>query len=448
MHYFGLHIWPTSDAILLSVISSYIIYRKERYQFLGFIILGAVPLIKSGYVFSTLVLFFYFIIKKDLKLNNFLKSGISFAVFPISYLSLVFYNLGFEELWTELFKMTKFTSLWATSFGINNTSLIISAFISCLPFFFMHKKIKYVDFRILIIFSLLFLVSIESFLIMGPKPRYFLYSLFVFFAIFNIKNKLPNLEKFELPFLLCLVLGFSSTLSGGWPVAHWVSGSFIALCILLVFQLSSKSNIRYEFFFSSFLVKTILIILIFYSPVTENIELRNNYNYRDIGNNRSLTFNLKDINKYYGNIYTSENTYVYLSSIEECLSSIDSKNVSVYPDNPFIYTMYDLNNPLIIDRFEGYFVGSEYVKFRLSKNIEYLNSQDNIEFAILLQTYPAMNIVKIDKEKINLVNNREDSGFWDEGLKNIHYIRDNLNGNLSTCNSFEIISKNINFVDY
>ena len=64
MHYFGLHIWPTSDAILLSVISSYIIYRKERYQFLGFIILGAVPPCKIRICFFNTCIIFLLYYKK------------------------------------------------------------------------------------------------------------------------------------------------------------------------------------------------------------------------------------------------------------------------------------------------------------------------------------------------------------------------------------------------
>jgi len=446
MHNFGLHIWPTTDGVLLSLIACLIIYRKEKYKYLGFMILGLVPLLKSGFLFSTVILFFYFTLKTKFNINQFIKSSIGFAVFPISYLFLVIYNSGFDEMWTELFKMPKFWSLWISSLGINDFTLVISTLVSCLPFFFVHKKFKYLDMRFLIIFSLLFLVSIESFLEIGPKPRYFLYSLFVFIAIFLLKNKVDNLNEFELPLLLCLMLGFSSTLSGGWAVSHWVSGSLIAICILLVFHLLGESSLIYDEFFNSS-IKIFVIILIFYPPVIENLEVRSNYNYRDIGQNSNLNFNLNDINKYYGNVYTSENIYNYLSSIEECLSLIDSKNVSVYPDNPFIYLMYDLKNPLLIDRFEGYFVGSEYVNFRLTKNIDNLNSQTDIEFAVLLQTYPAMNIINIDKEKINLVNNRNESGFWDEGLKNIQFIKDNLSGDLSSCNSFEIISKNINFID-
>lgn len=105
--------------------------------------------------------------------------------------------------------------------------------------------------------------------------------------------------------------------------------------------------------------------------------------------------------------------------------------------------MYNLNNPLLIDRYEGYFISSEYADSRIIQNIIELNANKNLDFAILLQTYPASNIINIDLEKINDINDRNKVDFLPQILKSKNYIKSNLEGEFDNCDSFEIISKNL-----
>jgi hypothetical protein len=443
MHTFSLYIWSTTDAILISILASYFIHKSDKFKLLGYFLLGSVPILKSGFIFSTLILFIYFILNEELSIKRLIRPSISFSIIPFSYLGLLFFNGGIDEMFYELFVLPKFWNRWFQNLGLFDFKLITTTFITCLPFFFIHKRIKNFDIAIPILFSIIFIVFSEDFSLISHKPRFFLYSLFVFIAIYIQKKNTPDLLDFELPFLLCVVLGFCSTLSDGWAVSLWVNGSILALSIMLIFKVSILLNSYLDKNEVKTFLKLLIIVLIFYIPFTENTEARNNYTYRDLSDNSKLTYNLKNLNKYYGNIYTSENVYEYLSSIQECISKIDSKNISVYPDNPIIYSMYNLKNPLIIDRYEGYFVSTDYDDIKLFKNIENLNADPDAEFAILLQTYPANRLVEIDRGIINKISDRNDNGFWDEVLNSINYIENNLDGDISSCNSFVMIQRNI-----
>ena len=248
-----------------------------------------------------------------------------------------------------------------------------------------------------------------------------------------------------MPFLLCLILGFSATLSDGWSVSLWVNGSILSLCILLIFELSNSYKFKVKKFDYSYLSQILIILIIFFIPYSENTEARDNYTYRDLSDNSKLTYNLNNLNKYYGNIYTSKNVYNYLESLQKCIGLIDNKNISVYPDNPIIYSMYNLKNPLIIDRYEGYFVSTDYDDIKLYENIAALNSNKDASYAIFLQTYPTSKLIEIDSQNINLLNDRNSTGFHPEILQSIEFIKTNLEGDKATCDSFEIIYKNIEY---
>ncbi len=443
MHTFTLYRWSTTDAILFSVLGAYIINSSKKYKFIGYIMLGAVPIIKSGFLFSTLILFIYFILNQKIFSYEFFKLGISFSIIPVSYLSLIYFNSALDEMFFELFGLPHFWDRWLTNTGLVDIRLVVFTFISCVPFFLINKRFKNLDIAFPLVLSILFLIHNVNFSDFGQKPKFFLYSLFIFIAIFILKNSNSKLFEFELPFLLCLILGFSTILSDGWSVSLWVNGSILSLFLLLVFKISYLLNSYKKSPLAFFGLKILLIILIFYVPLEANNTNRDSYNYRDLSNNEELTYNLNEINKYYGNIYTSENVFKYLSSIEKCIDKLDTKFISVYPDNPYIYAMYNLQNPLIIDRYEGYFVSTDYDDKRLSHDIKNLNNDENAEFAILLQTYPASKLVEYDKSRINVINDRYEVGFHPERLKSLNFIKENLVGDVSTCASFEIITKNI-----
>ena len=73
--------------------------------------------------------------------------------------------------------------------------------------------------------------------------------------------------------------------------------------------------------------------------------------------------------------------------------------------------MYNLKNPLIIDRYEGYFVSTDYDDIKLYENIAALNSNKDASYAIFLQTYPTSKLIEIDSQNINLLNDRNSTGF-------------------------------------
>ena len=443
IHVFSLYIWSTSDAILFSVFASFLISSTRKYKKIGFIVLGSIPILKSGFIFSTLFLFIYFILKEKFLSKQQVYYSTCFSIVPLLYIGFLLFNSGLNQMFFELFELPKFWNRWFTALGIFDFRLIFFTFLLTLPFYFIHKTFFKLDFIYLIFISTYTMVSLEDYSVIAQKPRFFIFSVFVLIAIVFQKQFSKNIRDFELPFLLCVLLGFSSTLSDGWAVSLWINGSILSLCLLLILSNSTFLNNLDSNFYKTNLLSIAMILILFTNIFLVNKQSRDNYNYRDLNDNNLLTYNLNDINKYYGNIYTSQQNYIYLSSMQECITSLDTKNIAVYPDNPYIYSMYDLNNPLIFDRYEGYFISGDYADTRLYENIDELNSSNELTFAILLQTYPASKIIEVDLNKLSVINDRNNVGFLPQILESINYIKSNLNGEIDTCNSFEIISKNL-----
>ena len=112
-----------------------------------------------------------------------------------------------------------------------------------------------------------------------------------------------------MPFLLCLILGFSATLSDGWSVSLWVNGSILSLCILLIFELSNSYKFKVKKFDYSYLSQILIILIIFFIPYSENTEARDNYTYRDLSDNSKLTYNLNNLNKNIMEIFIHQKMY-------------------------------------------------------------------------------------------------------------------------------------------
>ena len=107
-----------------------------------------------------------------------------------------------------------------------------------------------------------------------------------------------------------------------------------------------------------------MFVLISLTNVVELLNFRGDYIWKSnparsvARSSIDLSYNLNEINEVYGPIFVDKNTYQYLKDVDECLEKIDSKNVSIFPDNPILYYLYELNNPSYLDWYEVGYVGN------------------------------------------------------------------------------------------
>ena len=132
----------------------------------------------------------------------------------------------------------------------------------------------------------------------------------------------------------------------------------------------------------------IIITVLFVSIV--NIQDRDKYNYRDL-DNEFLIYNLNEVNRKFGNIYTNKSTYTYMENLHNCIEPLNNKNIHIFPDNSILYFLLDLKNPLPLNWHEGIREETSLDNLKTVEKIKELN-YDDFPFYIVLQDNFATNL--------------------------------------------------------
>ena len=180
-----------------------------------------------------------------------------------------------------------------------------------------------------------------------------------------------------------------------------------------------------------------VILFSFAIPVQNLLSFKSDYIYRDKPK-KELSYNLNNLNTRYGNVYTSDTVYKYLESIQFCLEKYDSKKVSIFPDNPALYFIYDLENPIPVDWYTAGVEGKvEYDDIRIKetmKNESYKNS------FVFLQSYKVSKLMNLDIKEINSLNVDPFPEYLQGFYENIYdYLKDRESTSIDYCQSFTVL---------
>jgi hypothetical protein len=284
----------------------------------------------------------------------------------------------------------------------------------------------------------------------GYKPYLNLINLFLIFFIF-IKNyeNLPDI--FEALFV-CYILEVGAMMSMSWVYGQWTTGSLLVLIYLYLDEnsfLDKKVNLPGKFSIKIGSISLVLFILLSSANVLELSKFRaeniwkSNPGRSVKKSDIDLSYNLNNISENYGSIFVDKNTFQYLKDIDECLSTINSKNVSIFPDNPVLYYIYELNNPVYLDWYEVGYVGNrkDYYNKIIFKNLYESTSEDTY---IFLQSYRATRLIsEIPYERVSQLNTAP----WPDNMENVfeefyNSLKNTYSSDLSTCKSFTVIHIN------
>ena len=192
----------------------------------------------------------------------------------------------------------------------------------------------------------------------------------------------------------------------------------------------NKLNLRNIGNFNTILVVILILIISFQTTL-----FRIDTTYYNFSKN-IYTTNLYNLNPVFGNIYATPEIYDYLESLTECINKEANNKISVFPDNPQVSYLFELDDPLPLDWFISGTKASNKITERIITKVE--NHED---FIIFLQSYKVNEINKGLVENQDIYNNQylnsldKDSNSY----KIISSMIANSKNEYETCSSFRIL---------
>lgn len=440
-HIFPLFSWPTVDGLFLFALFLYLENKlQNKYSKYTYLLLGFLPLFKFGFLLLIPVIFIRnLLFRKNIIIKNELIS------FTISLLPLTTYVMviallgGLQDILDLITSVSVETIVYFEALGLTSVMWIYNSLFVFAILQILIKK-RFFSLGILTILIYIYILEISYYENLGRlelnKPHIFLVvSIFLIFNFYNKKFK-NHKKDFELLFLL-LSLEAVSILSFGWRLSQWVYGSLLTSLLMTlvgIYYLSEspkKPNKKRNFNIqTSLLVITILFVSFL------NIQDREKYNYRDL-DNEFLNYNLIEVNKKFGNIYTNKSTFTYMYNLQNCIENLSNNNVHIFPDNSVLYFILDIQNPLPINWHEGIREESTVDNLKTFEKIKELKSED-FPFYIVLQDNYAAFLKESNDEDLNVFSGIEN--FIDSDKINIIETYKNLLDHEPTvCKNYEVL---------
>ncbi len=450
IHYYEFTIWPTIDGIFSIALGSFLIFKYKKYANLGFFILGLSPLFKTPFYASVFfIVIFSTIIIENFSFQNFIKKSFIAGLPTIIYILYISAYGGFSNLFEETFNQPSYkwelVNSWIHHLGFYEKRLIPLALVLVLLFTLQPKNKENIwKLSIFSFATMSLIINLLDFGSMTYKPIINLLNLFFCFIYFLkfYNKKYPDTF---IAFVVCYSIEFGAMMSVGWRYGLYVSGTVLVLILISTvnFQLISekineKSKLIQNFTIRQNFLMPVFFILVFFIPVKDMVLFQWNYIYVDKPR-EELVYNLNNLeSERYGNIYTSDTVYKYLESIEYCLNKYETNRVSIFPDNPLLYFIYDLENPIPVDWMGASVqMTQDYYPRRIK---EVIDSPGYIGSTIFLQSYKVSKLPTIDINKIDMVNKDPFPDYVQEVYRDLYeYLLNRKNTEIEYCKSFTVL---------
>ena len=440
-HIFPLFSWPTVDGIFIFALFLYLEKKIEsKYSKYTYLLLGFLPLFKFGFLLLIPVIFIRNIIfRKNIKLKNQIINFLISLIPIITYVAVIAIFGGMKDIVDLIASVSVQTTIYFDSLGLTSVMWLYNTFFVFTILQILIKK-RFFSLGILTILIYIFVLEIRYFNNLGSleinKPHIFLLvSIFLLFNFYNKKFKNYK-DDFELFFLL-LSIEAVSILSFGWRLSQWVYGSLLVSLLMTlsrVYQTTEYTKKINRKIFLNIQTSLIIITVLFVSIV--NIQDRDKYNYRDL-DNEFLIYNLNEVNRKFGNIYTNKSTYTYMENLHNCIEPLNNKNIHIFPDNSILYFLLDLKNPLPLNWHEGIREETSLDNLKTVEKIKELNYGD-FPFYIVLQDNFATNLKTTKLEELNKFTGIKN--FENSDKKNIIEIyKNSFIYESNICKNYEIV---------
>ena len=439
MHYFEFTIWPTVDGIFTLAVGSFLIFRVEKFKLLGYFIIGLSPLMKTPFILSTIaIIFFDNVIVNKFNLKKFLTSSLSASISSLSYIVYITVNGGFSNLLEESLNQPnnslELLNSWIHHLGFYEKTLIPLSILLTLYFLntkWMKPKVLTSPFLKLLV--LFIVINSLNFGEMTYKPIINLLNLFFIFILF-LKTFKTKISKETSAFFVCYAIEVGAIMSIGWRWGLFVSGTVLVLILLSILDFIDLDIKRNE------LISLIVIVLIFINPVRTLLQFKSEYIYLDKPKSE-LTYNLNNLDRRFGNIYTSENVYLYLESIQECLEKYETPKISIFPDNPSLYFIFKLNNPIPVD---WHTLGVEgkvaYDDIRIKNK---MLSDEYVDSVVFLQSFKVSRLKNLTPNEVVTLNPNPFPDLLQNHYIDVYdYLKSRDGTVITSCNSFTVLINN------
>lgn len=461
LHFIYIFSFYTIDGLFFIALGSFLIFNIKISKFkiiLGFLILSLAISTKLVFLIAVLAIVFFHFIK--------------FRNIPIFYYLFVFFFQGLYIVWISLNNAIPFLlsdlrtdhNLPYRSFvhhlGFFDKDLIIISILLVGGLVAIIKnevtnKIKN-TIILLLYFYVIFLKYDFSIVEYRPFTNIFNFTLIVgIFCSFKIKS-LPNTF---LPLYIIYFTEASAIVSIGYRWGQWLIGLNIVVTYLIIDELSNPDlNILQNRSFAYTKIHNLLkldqigkvkkiktknitifsniLIFILISIISIQTTLfRLDKTYPNFSKN-IYTENLYYLNPVFGKIYSTPEIYDYLASLMACIDKETNNKISVFPDNPQVAYLFDLDDPLPLDWFVS---STKASSSNTAKIISIL--ENNEDFIIFLQSFKVNQIYKGLIENQDSYNNQ----FFDSldndsnSYKIISTMIANSKNEYETCSSFRIL---------
>lgn len=399
-HNFPLTAWHTIDGLFLISIGLYLLSSgTEKLKTAGYFMLALSYLAKQSFIF---VAPFTIIFLLDHKNRNYWFAAISPALLYLFFLTMSgSLSEGITQLTTQsnyffyVAAGTYFNIFFCSGFLLGALSVLLKKKKETAP-----KSFPVVLFVINLLFPLLFILYT---FITGNLLFDLSFYLFGFLSgtiFLNLFYK--NYTGYEKTGIIVLLIAWSSGISLGYHFPILFSGPILVMIIVLYNQNWNKL-FRWEYSAAALSFITILLLIAFYQLRTNNI-------YRDHFSSK-LNYELDSVLPAGNNIFTSNNTYKFLSELDEITDSLvnENKKYTLLPDVPAFWVNAELKNPLPIDWANNTELNSDKLMERMKNTA--LNLPDDHVF--IIQKFRADSIAFRNKS-------------FGDSYMIVNFVRDNL----------------------
>jgi hypothetical protein len=461
LHFMYIFSFYTIDGIFFIALGSYLIFNSKINKtrtIIGFLFLSLAISTKLVYLIAVFFIVFFHLIK--------------YRHIHIFYYSFIFLFQGIYIFWIALNNAIPFLvndlrtdfALPYRSFvhhlGFFEKDLILISILlvgGLLAIFKNDVTNKIKNVAILFLYFCVIILNYD-FSIVEYRPFTNIFNFILIAGIF-LSFKIKNIPTSFLPLFIIYFTEASAMVSQGYRWGQWLIGLNIIATYLIIDELSHPNNnikesrslaylkihnyLRLDFIGIAKKInskhidnsKTILIIILISVISIQTTLYRIDTTYYNFSKN-IYTTNLYNLNPIFGNIYTTPEIYDYLDALEECIDREINKKISVFPDNPQVAYLFDLDDPLPLDWFISDTKVSSYITDKIISKVE-----NNNDFIIFLQSYKVNEINKGLVENQNVYNNKYINSLEKESnsYKIISSMIANSNNEYETCSSFRIL---------
>ena len=387
VHTFPLMSWATIDAIFLISIGFYLSYVL-KFKKVGLFLISCSYLCKQSFLFVPFAAIIF---------SGEYKKPTLFFIASLPGLIYSFIIIFFGGLSDFILQISSGHGL-PLCVGINITHLLTFniwlGFISTLLYFALYKpsfnrniKITTLHKYLLKLLFLGFLLIIFKYILFG---EFFKISQILFGASLSFTSCIALKEGLneKIGILLTAVLiGWSASLSQGYPQTALFSGVFASMITIFIF-VNNENNLRATF------VCLLSLVIISSSFFTSRL----NEIYREKPSSE-LSYKLEDNLSGSQNIVTNKNVYDLFGDLNKITNNYDNFKYIIIPDLPFYWAVSPRSNPMSVDWLQNVEVPGEVLQERVLKEIEdYVND----EYLVIVQKFASNNLAfKLEAYKEN-----------------------------------------------